>query len=76
MKLDAKQIKQFEDEGWLFLPDCFSPEEVAIAAQRGRGHLQTRPAASSGARNPARRAPPSPPTPTTRRSACSAGIRA
>ena len=29
MKLDAKQIKQFEDEGWLFLPDCFSPEEVA-----------------------------------------------
>ena len=29
MKLDAKQIKQFEDEGWLFLPDCFSPQEVA-----------------------------------------------
>src|SRR5262245_10731771 len=28
MKLDAKQIKQFEDEGWLFLSDCFSPEEV------------------------------------------------
>jgi ectoine hydroxylase len=29
MKLDAKQIKQFEDDGWLFLPDCFAPEEVA-----------------------------------------------
>ena len=29
MKLDAKQIKQFDEEGWLFLPDCFSPEEVA-----------------------------------------------
>src|SRR2546421_2862831 len=30
MRLDAKQIKQFEEEGWLFLPDCFSDEEVAI----------------------------------------------
>jgi ectoine hydroxylase len=29
MQLDAKQIKQFEDDGWLFLPDCFAPEEVA-----------------------------------------------
>ena len=30
MRLDAKQIKQFDEEGWLFLPDCFSDEEVAI----------------------------------------------
>src|SRR6476661_6486387 len=30
MKLDAKQIKQFDEEGWLFLPDCFSDDEVAI----------------------------------------------
>ena len=29
MRLDAKQIKQFDEEGWLFLPDCFSPGEVA-----------------------------------------------
>jgi ectoine hydroxylase len=29
MQLDAKQIKQFDEEGWLFLPDCFSPGEVA-----------------------------------------------
>ena len=37
MKLDAKQIKQFEDEGWLFLPDCFSPEEVAILRTEAEG---------------------------------------
>ena len=37
MKLDAKQIKQFEDEGWLFLPDCFSPEEVEILRNEAEG---------------------------------------
>ena len=37
MKLDAKQIKQFEDEGWLFLPDCFSPEEVEILRSEAEG---------------------------------------
>ena len=29
MTLTAHQIRQFESEGWLFLPDAFSPEEVA-----------------------------------------------
>ena len=37
MKLDAKQIKQFEDEGWLFLPDCFSPEEVEVLRTEAEG---------------------------------------
>ena len=39
-----QQIKQFEDEGWLFLPDCFSAGGGGGAAHRGRGHLRARPA--------------------------------
>src|SRR5262249_61055788 len=30
MQLDAKQVTQFNQEGWLFLPGCFREEEVAI----------------------------------------------
>src|SRR5690606_41994179 len=30
MKLTPEQLKQFEDEGWFFLPDCFSEEEVSV----------------------------------------------
>ena len=30
MKLNDAQLKQFEDEGWIFLPDCFSEEEVEV----------------------------------------------
>jgi ectoine hydroxylase len=30
MKLDASQIAEFEEEGYLLLPDLFSPEEVAL----------------------------------------------
>ena len=29
MRLTEEQIRQFDEEGYLFLPDCFSPEEVA-----------------------------------------------
>src|ERR1700712_107921 len=29
MRLTEQQIRQFDEEGYLFLPDCFSPEEVA-----------------------------------------------
>jgi ectoine hydroxylase len=29
MKLTPEQLREFEQEGWLFLPGCFSPEEVA-----------------------------------------------
>jgi ectoine hydroxylase len=29
MRLTERQVRQFDDEGYLFLPDCFSPEEVA-----------------------------------------------
>ena len=30
MQLTAQQLEQFRDEGWLFLPGCFSEAEVAI----------------------------------------------
>ena len=30
MKLTPQQIEDFHREGWLFLPELFSPEEVAL----------------------------------------------
>src|SRR5215510_6296566 len=30
MQLTAQELRQFADEGWLFLPDCFSEAEVAV----------------------------------------------
>ena len=29
MALTDQQVRQFETEGWLFMPDAFSSEEVA-----------------------------------------------
>ena len=37
MKLNAQQAKQFLEEGWLFLPDCFSPEEVEVLRTEAEG---------------------------------------
>jgi ectoine hydroxylase len=30
MELTPSQLRQFHDEGWFFLPDCFLDEEVAV----------------------------------------------
>ena len=30
MKLTGEQVRQFEVEGWIFLPEAFSPEEVSV----------------------------------------------
>jgi ectoine hydroxylase len=30
MKLTPEQLKRFDDEGYLFFPDYFSPEETQI----------------------------------------------
>jgi len=30
MKLTSEQLAEFEELGYLFLPDCFSDEEVAV----------------------------------------------
>ena len=37
MKLTQQQIDDFNREGWLFLPELFSPEEVALLAQEAVG---------------------------------------
>jgi len=66
MPLTAQQLAQFAGEGYLFLPDCFSEEEVAVLRDEAEAIYAT---------NRQRRAPPSPPTPTTRRFVFSAHIR-
>jgi L-proline 4-hydroxylase len=37
MKLNDQQVRQFETEGWLFLPEAFSPEEVALLRHEAEG---------------------------------------
>jgi len=37
MRLTDEQIRQFHEEGWLFLPETFSPEEVAVLRAEAEG---------------------------------------
>ena len=37
MELTPQQLRQFAEDGWLFLPDCFSPEEVEILRSEAEG---------------------------------------
>src|SRR6202522_769469 len=41
MKLTPQQIDDLTREGWLFLPELFSPEEVALLAQEAEGIYDT-----------------------------------
>ena len=41
MKLTQQQIDDFNREGWLFLPELFSPEEVALLAREAVGIYDT-----------------------------------
>src|SRR4051812_35546666 len=41
MKLNQQQIDDFNREGWLFLPELFSPEEVALLAREAEGIYDT-----------------------------------
>ena len=40
MKLTQQQIDDFNREGWLFLPELFSPRGSGPAGARGGGHLR------------------------------------
>ena len=40
MRLTSQQLQQFAEEGYLFLPDCFSEEEIGRPARRSRGDPQ------------------------------------
>src|SRR6056297_2476994 len=35
MKLTQDQLDHFHREGWIFLENCFSPEEVAVLNEEG-----------------------------------------
>src|SRR5712691_3338687 len=41
MKLTQQQIDDFNREGWLFLPELFRPEEVALLAREAEGIYDT-----------------------------------
>jgi hypothetical protein len=44
MKLSGSQLREFEEQGLLFLGDCFSPAEVAVlrrAATRSAAWVPT-----------------------------------
>src|SRR5712664_4272786 len=41
MKLTQQQIDDFNREGWLFLPELFSAEEVALLAREAEGIYDT-----------------------------------
>ena len=65
MKLTPEQIDTFDEQGYVFFPNCFSEDEVAVL--RSEADAFSGPTARrSGARRPARRAPPSPRTLTMR----------
>jgi ectoine hydroxylase len=37
MELTQDQIAHFHEEGWLFLPELFTPEEVALLRREAEG---------------------------------------
>src|SRR5262249_30936245 len=65
MQLSADQLLDFDEQGYLFFPNCFSEEEIALLRDDAEAILKR-----YGGRRPARRPPPSPPTPSTIPSAC------
>src|SRR6266498_3898207 len=40
MKLNAEQLRQFAEEGYLFFPNCFSEEEIALMRIEGEKILK------------------------------------
>jgi ectoine hydroxylase len=41
MELTPQQVESFHTEGWLFLPELFSPEEVALHAHEAVSSYDT-----------------------------------
>ena len=41
MRLTEAQMKQFQEEGWLFLPELFSAEEIAVLREESAGVLSS-----------------------------------
>ena len=40
MKLSAEQLRQFEQQGYIFIPNCFADEEVALMRSEGEAILR------------------------------------
>ena len=75
MKLTQQQLEHFDEEGWIFLENCFSPEEVAVLNEEAR-KFTPRNVKKSGAKHQAHPAQPLQPTPITKRLASLAAIPA
>ena len=73
MKLTEAQLDQFNEQGWIFLPDCFSRKKSRSSIEEGRTSTP-RSGTKSGAKHQAHHAPRSQLTPTTRRSKSLAAI--
>ena len=69
MTLTTQQLQQFDREGYLFLPDLFSAEEMAVLRHEAVAIFAT------DRKEIWREKSGSPRTPTTRRSACWVCIR-
>lgn len=41
MRLTEQQIKQFDEEGYLFFPECFAPDEVEVLRTEAEGIFKT-----------------------------------
>ena len=73
MKLTPQQLQEFDERGYLFLPDCFSEEEIAaLRSEADKIYASNRQEVC--ARNRGRRAPPSRRIRTTRPFVCWARI--
>jgi len=75
MQLTSHQLRQFAEEGYLFLPDCFTEEEVAILRDEAEQIYATNRPEVWREKTSAPRTP-SPPTLITRRSVFLATTRA
>jgi len=40
MKLSAEQLRQFDQQGYIFIPNCFADEEVALMRSEGEAILK------------------------------------
>jgi ectoine hydroxylase len=41
MKLTAEQLREFDEQGYLFFPNCFSEDEIALMRSEGEAILKT-----------------------------------
>ena len=76
MKLTPEQLANFEEQGYIFLPECFSPEEVEILRSEAENIYRSDRQEAWREKSGAPHAPPSPRTPTIRHSASWEPIRA